>query len=99
MRRRLVVLSDRAAREIDAAERWWIRHRDKAPHAFEEDLRQAFSTLRDAAEVGHPVRSRRYGTIRRFQLTRIRYWLYYRATDDMVEILALWHMSRRPLRL
>jgi len=36
---------------------------------------------------------------RRITLDRIRYYLYYRIHRDFVEVISLWHTSRRPPRL
>lgn len=32
--------------------------------------------------------------VRRVTLSRIRYYLYYRVTEDALQVLALWHTSR-----
>jgi len=68
--------------------------RDKAPHAFDDDLEQVVAQLR-----AHPQlvgRLERDGTRRRVLLRRLRYYLYFRVVDggERVQILALWHMSR-----
>ena len=94
MRRYRIKFARRAWRQIDRASSWWRRHRDKAPHAFDEDLDAALRLLRTNPGVGEPIRDR-LGT-RRYWMERIRYFLYYRVTrDGVVEISALWHASRR----
>ncbi len=40
----------------------------------------------------HAVRS--YREVRRITLSRIRYYVYYRVSDDALEVLAFWHTSR-----
>ena len=32
--------------------------------------------------------------LRRFYLRRLRYFLYYRVSDDVVDVLAFWHEAR-----
>ena len=93
-----VELSRRAQRQIDGAEVWWQTHRDKAPDAFDADLRSAFDLLIKTPSAGRPVRTRS-GPARRLTLGRIRYYLYYRVVGDRIRILSLWHTSRRPPRL
>src|SRR5437764_11422439 len=38
-------ISARARREIAEAQEWWKVHRDKAPQALQEELREAFELL------------------------------------------------------
>ena len=38
---------------------WWLRHRDKAPTLFEDELTRALSLLAEAPQLGARVRSRR----------------------------------------
>jgi plasmid stabilization system protein ParE len=52
-----------------------------------------------APNLGLLVPARRIKFVRRILLRRVRYYLYYRDTAPGVEILALWHASRRPPRL
>ena len=94
----MIAVSDRARREIEEAALWWLEHRDKAPLAFEEDLAEAFALITHAPNIGQVVKSRT-PFLRRVLLRRVRYYLYYRDTAPGVEILALWHASRRPPRL
>ena len=55
--------------------------------------------LLEAPHVGKPSRSRHGKLIRRLELDRIRYYLYYRLERDRIQLLSLWHTSRRPPRL
>jgi plasmid stabilization system protein ParE len=87
-------LSKRAIREIDRASAWWRTHREKAPHAFDDDTNAAFESLRVNPNVGKPLRARRPG-VRSLWLERIGYFVYYRIHDDgMVMVLAIWHAAR-----
>jgi plasmid stabilization system protein ParE len=96
---REVVLSRRARRQLFSALRWWDRHREKAPNAFDEDLAATLELLRHTPEVGQPVRAKRLG-VRRILMERIRYYVYYRYdrlnASGTVEIIVIWHASRRP---
>ena len=95
---RRVVFTKRAGKQAAAAAKWWKRNRNKAPHAFDEDLSAFIKLVAANAGVGAPSGFRR--GIRRFLLDRIHYYVYYRvASEDVVEIVSIWHASRRPPRL
>jgi len=86
--------SARAWREIDRGSTWWRRHRDKAPDAFDIDVDAAIDLIRSNPHIGTPTRARRLG-VRTLWLERIGYHLYYvEISDELVEVLALWHASR-----
>jgi plasmid stabilization system protein ParE len=93
-----VIIMPRARRQIARAAEWWDRHRDKAPDAFDEDLASAIAAIAENAATGTIVR-RGNVSVRRLLLPRIRYFLYYRLRDDVVEVISLWHASRRAPRL
>jgi plasmid stabilization system protein ParE len=96
--RRYIVMP-RAQRQIRAAVEWWYRNRDKAPGAFTEELDETRDLIVDKPAIGHIVHARRPGT-RRVLMERVRYYLYYRLNPDGdVEVLSVWHASRRPPRL
>ena len=86
-------------RQIDRAASWWRRHRDKAPDAFDLDVDEALEVIRERPTIGRPVPKR--PGMRRYWLERIRYYIYYSVRDqsDIVDMVALWHTSRRPPRL
>ncbi len=88
----------RADRQIRAARRWWLQNRNKAPEAFDEDLDRAYDLILHAPYAARSVRIR-YGRVRRLTIERIRYYLYYRVHPDRIEVISLWHTSRRPPRL
>jgi plasmid stabilization system protein ParE len=93
--RRRIRISSAAAAQIEAAAAWWRKHRDKAPGAFDEDLDAALELIRSEPGSGSRVDARRI-QVRRVWLDRIGYFLYYREGDsDIIEVLALWHASRR----
>ena len=89
-------LSAKARRHIRAAADWWLANRSKAPEAFADDLEDAFLLISSFPAVGQRVPHTRLPQLRRPYLARVRYHLYYVASDETetVEILALWHASR-----
>lgn len=87
-------LEPRARTEILAAREWWLANRPAAPQAFDEELERAFHLIRSMPGAGQPVANPRHPGMRRVLLGRVHYHLYYRVTEDTVEVLALWHTSR-----
>ena len=86
-----------ADHQIREAAAWWLEHRTKAPHAFAEDLEAAFDLIEELAFIGEPVAHSRIAGLRRILLGRARYHLYYVPSfeENTIEVLALWHTSRR----
>jgi plasmid stabilization system protein ParE len=84
----------RAEREMTRAQRWWRRNRDKNPTLLEREIADAFELLRSAPEVGEWARNTRLSAVRRVLLKGTQYYLYYRADEDEIVILSLWHTSR-----
>jgi plasmid stabilization system protein ParE len=96
---RRVVVTPRAQRQILRALRWWARNRDKAPEGLEEDWVEALALVGDSPHVGKFSSRQRLGIVRRVELDRSRYYLFYRInTNGDIDILQLWHASRRPPR-
>ena len=93
-----VVIMPRARHQIESAANWWNDHRDKAPEAFEEDLSSGIAAIAENAATGTIVKRGKF-TVRRILLTRIRYYLYYRVRDEIVEVISVWHSSRRAPRM
>jgi len=89
-----VKVSARAARQIHDAARWWAENRPAAPGAVRGDLGQALELLALQPGIGTPCVGARLKGVRRLFLGRIRYFVYYRATVDTFEVLALWHANR-----
>ena len=83
-----------AAEQIQKAAAWWLANRDKAPKAFKEEIERGFALIAQRPDVGAKTTNVKLSGVRRIHLSRIRYFLYYRATIDRVEVLALWHSSR-----
>jgi plasmid stabilization system protein ParE len=89
-----VVVTARAAAQIERAARWWADNRPAAPDAVAKDFAQAKELLARQPGVGARSASPRYPDLRRLYLSRVRYHLYYRHADDTVIVLAFWHASR-----
>jgi plasmid stabilization system protein ParE len=97
MTRHRVIVMPLAQRQLNAALRWWLRNRDKAPNALEDDFAEALELLADRPGTGWFHGRRRRGVVRRVLMGRVRYYVYYRITaKGVVEVLQLWHASRRP---
>jgi len=90
-------ITRRAAAQIETAAAWWMQHRPLAPHAFTDDLEAAFDLLLRQPGAGTPIANVPLVGVRRLNLGRIRYYLYYRAQQKELVVLALWHTSRRGL--
>ena len=95
MKRYRIRISSLALGQIDRASAWWRKNRDKAPHALDDDIDAVIALLRRNPAIGQPVLLST--PARRVWMPRIRFFLYYRYDDDLIEIIALWHGSRGSL--
>ena len=91
-----IEVSDLAKAQIRAAEQWWRVNRPKAPNAIREELERASFLISVQPEIGARARNTSLAGVRRIQLARVRYDLYYRVVSDpgRIEVLAFWHESR-----
>ena len=89
-----VKVSSRAAAQIRKAAEWWAENRPAAPGAVRNDIGEALALLAQHPGVGEPYQGARTKGVRRLLVARIRYFIYYRATVDTLEVLAVWHVSR-----
>jgi plasmid stabilization system protein ParE len=80
-----------AAGQIQKAAEWWLANRDKAP---KEEIERGFALIAQRPDVGAKATNVKLKDVRRIHLSRVRYFLCYRAMEDRVEVLALWHSSR-----
>ena len=87
-----LIIMPRARRQLDAALKWWLDHRDKAPHAFSEDTARGFTTITEQPTLGERVPGR--SGVRRYFLRRIGYFIYYRVVNEQIEVVAVWHHAR-----
>jgi plasmid stabilization system protein ParE len=91
---RRIRIGPRAQAQIEQASDWWFEHRPAAPDLFDEELARAIATIREMPGAGQPVAHATRPGIRRLFMGRIRYHLYYLASDEYVDVLALWHTAR-----
>ncbi|MEO7136069.1 MAG: type II toxin-antitoxin system RelE/ParE family toxin [Vicinamibacterales bacterium] len=89
-----IEITDDAQAQITAASAWWAEHRPSAPDGVVEELDHILGLLRVQAEMGTRARDSRWSGVRRVTLPRIRYYLYYQITNNVLQVLALWHASR-----
>lgn len=92
----LVHATARARLQIEAAHRWWLENRDKAPDLFVSELEAAQQLLAVEPEAGTGFPTPRYPGVRRLLMVKTRYHLYYTVheEEELVLIRALWHASR-----
>ncbi|MGQ0544469.1 MAG: type II toxin-antitoxin system RelE/ParE family toxin [Betaproteobacteria bacterium] len=89
-----LVVSRRAAREIERVVGWWEVNRPAASGAVRQDLQAALNLLLLQPDIGVRVHQASSPDVRRVHLDRIRYWVYYRLRRNRLEVLSLWHSSR-----
>ena len=96
---RSVIVLPRAQRQLQRAVDWWFFNRDKAPGAVTDEFVEMRDRIAENPAIGKAIHGRRAG-IRRVLMERVRYYLYYRVNSNGdVEVLSVWHASRRPPRL
>lgn len=100
MRPLIVVVSRRAVRNIEAADRWWKESRDTSD-AIRDELRWIVGLLLLNPYMGEIAENARRPGLRHFYLERILHHLYYRVDEQRahVRIVALRHARRRPVRI
>ena len=89
-----IQVTDDARTQIAAAVAWWTKNRPAAPGAILEELDRTLGLLCLQPTMGARARRAILSGVRRVTLSRIRYYLYYRVVDDVLQVLALWHTSR-----
>ena len=91
-----VVLTRRAAGQVEDAARWWSQNRQAAPGAIREELSRALDLVALQPSCGVPARSAQLKGVRRIYLSRIDHFVYYRLVPqrDRIEVLAFWHARR-----
>jgi plasmid stabilization system protein ParE len=90
-----VEFTDLANEDVDSADEWWFVHRPAARDAVRDEITRAIALLAEQPHAGVAVRGTRYEETRKLVLRRINYQLYYRVTATGIEVLRLWHGSRR----
>lgn len=89
-----VKISARAAVQTRRAGEWWLQNRPAAPGAVAKDIGESIALLAEQPGIGAKYEGARTPGVRRLFLGRIGYFLYYRVSDEALEVLALWHASR-----
>ncbi|HEY8089028.1 MAG TPA: type II toxin-antitoxin system RelE/ParE family toxin [Polyangiaceae bacterium] len=89
-----VVFSPRAERETARIDAWWRANRTSAPDLFFTELRRMLSLLALSPALGTVAASERTPDLRRALLDRTQHHVYFRAQEDCIEVVAVWHASR-----
>ena len=89
-----IEVSARAAEQVRQAAAWWSENRPSAPGAVAKDVAESIALLAEQPGIGARYGGSLTPGVRRLFLGRIGYFVYYRATNDTLEVLALWHGSR-----
>jgi plasmid stabilization system protein ParE len=84
-----------AARAIAEASDWWSQNRYKAPEAFVTVLENALKLIASHPDIGAHAKNPRLEGVRRVHLARVHYHLYRVTIEPSIEVLALWHTSRK----
>jgi plasmid stabilization system protein ParE len=58
------------------------------------DIGESLALLAEQPGIGTKYTGARAGTVRRLFMSRVGYFLYYRTSGDVLEVLAFWHASR-----
>ena len=96
--KRSIEITNLAERQLIAARAWWRRNRDKAPGAFDEEIESALLYISENLSISMAYREARRSNVRRYLIERIRYYIYFRVAGDSIQVLRIWHASRRPPR-
>ncbi|WP_445954496.1 type II toxin-antitoxin system RelE/ParE family toxin [Thauera sp. SDU_THAU2] len=87
-------ISVRAAVRIQRAAAWWADKRPAAPGAIGKDFAEAVALLAEQPGIGAAYEGARARGVRRLYLSRLRYFIYYKADQHSLHVLAFWHSSR-----
>jgi plasmid stabilization system protein ParE len=89
-----IEITDNAQSQIVAASVWWKENRPAAPDAVFEELERILHLLALQPSLGARAKQATLSGVRRVLLSRIHYYVYYRVTDEALQVLAFWHASR-----
>jgi hypothetical protein len=72
---------------------WWVKHRDKAPRLFRDELRAVVAKIRSGEDEGKQEYTVLRGrVIWRLLMPKTKNYVYYRAIGaDEVELLLVWN--------
>lgn len=89
-----IKISARAARQVRRAAEWWEENRPAAPGAIGADFGEAVALLAEQPGIGAKYEGARTPGVQRLFLSRVGYFIYYKAENGTLHVLALWHASR-----
>jgi plasmid stabilization system protein ParE len=89
-----VVFQRRATHEIEEIDAWWRANRSAAPDLFATELERTLAAVALVPTLGARAKSERLTSVRRVLLRRTRYHVYFRAREETLEVLAVWHAAR-----
>ncbi|MDR2239814.1 MAG: type II toxin-antitoxin system RelE/ParE family toxin [Zoogloeaceae bacterium] len=89
-----VKIAARAANQIHKAAEWWLVNRPAAPGAISADFGEAVTLLAEQPGIGARYEGSGTPGVRRLFLSRVGYFIYYKAEAGTLQILAFWHASR-----
>ena len=89
-----VKISLRAASQVRRAAGWWAERRPAASGAVGADFGEAVSLLAEQPQIGAKYEGTRTPGVRRLFLSRVGYFVYYKAEGENLNVLAFWHASR-----
>lgn len=92
-----IEVSDLADQQIEEADRWWRKNRDKAPHAIREELVRIGALIASQPHLGARATNIKLAGVRRIHIERIHHHIYYRVVGsppDYIEIVAFWGSRR-----
>lgn len=89
-----VKVSARAAGQVRQAAEWWAANRPAAPGAIADDLGASIALLAEQPGIGAKYLGARTPGVRRLFLSRVQYFIYYKAEAGELHVLAFWHASR-----
>ncbi|MEW6039804.1 MAG: type II toxin-antitoxin system RelE/ParE family toxin [Pseudomonadota bacterium] len=87
-------IAARAAKRVREASEWWSVNRPSAPNAIAADFGEAVSLLAEQPGIGAKYEGSRTVGVRRLFLSRVGYFIYYKAENGFLHVLAFWHASR-----
>ncbi len=89
-----IKISARAAAQGRKASDWWAENRLAAPDAIGKDFGESVALLAEQPGIGAKYEGSRTPGVRRLFLSRVGFFIYYRAESNCLNILAFWHASR-----
>ena len=89
-----LLISKRAAAQIQRRAVWWEENRPAAPGAVAADFGEAVKLLLEQPGIGAKYDGSRTQGVRRLYLNRLEYFIYYKADKTELRVLAFWGASR-----